>query len=192
MLATASVVARLTFRKTSRMQCLSDDYFIVIAALFANADASLYLWNLRYGFGHHIYMLDLPTRVNFFKVVFAISLLYSGAVFFVKFSVLAFYVRILPNTKFRTRLISLGIFSGRWWVTITLVSILQCRPVQKAWNDDVEGTCVSYPDLSIATQVVNIILDTAILVMPISTVLKLQTNRVGRTSAAAAFALGGL
>jgi hypothetical protein len=191
-LATSSVVARLIFRKTSKIPWLSDDYFIVIAAIFSNADAACYLWDLRYGFGHHIYMLDGPTLVTFFKIVFATFILYGAAVTFVKFSVLAFYSRIFPRNNFKTWLVTLAISSGLWWILITLVSIFQCNPVQKAWDNEVEGTCIPYLNLFIAIQVLNIVLDIAILVLPISTVLKLQMSRANKISAAATFGLGGL
>ncbi|KAI1428589.1 hypothetical protein F5Y12DRAFT_800470 [Xylaria sp. FL1777] len=190
-LATAPVIARLAFRKTSNLPWLLDDYTIVVAALISNANAAAYLWALRYGFGKHIYVLDNNTLVNFFKIVFATFILYGASVSFVKFSVLSFYHRIFPRS-FNLWLCILGVGSVLWWILITLVSVFQCNPVQKAWDIEVPGTCIPYLRLFIAIQVLNIVLDSAILILPISAVMKLQMPRLNKVSVAATFALGGL
>jgi hypothetical protein len=193
-LSTASVAARLIFRRASKLQWLADDYLIIIAAFFCCADAALYLVDLRYGFGEHIFVVaEDPTRlVNFFKVVFATFILYGAAVTFVKFSVLAFYQRIFPRNNFRKWLYTLGALSAVWWLLITLVSVFQCDPVAKAWNNELEGYCHNYLHLFIGIQVANILLDIAILVLPISAVMKLQMARANKISVAGTFALGGL
>jgi len=190
-LATAPVVARLIFRKTSKLPWMADDYTIVIAALISNANAAAYLWALRYGFGEHIYVLNPNSLVNFFKIVVVTFILYGASVSFVKLSVLAFYNRIFPQT-FRLWLYCLGVGSVLWWILITFVSVFQCNPVQKAWDIEVPGTCIPYLRLFIAIQVLNIVLDSAILILPISAVMKLQMPRLNKISVAATFGLGGL
>lgn len=193
-LATAPVIARLIFRRTSKLQWLADDYLIIVAALVSNANAACYLWDLRYGFGEHVYIVAQdPTKlVNFFKVVFATFILYGTSVSFVKFSVLAFYDRIFPRNNFKKWLYTLGVLSVIWWILITLVSIFECNPIAKSWNAELEGTCIPYLDLFIGIQMANILLDIAILVLPISAVMKLQMGRSNKISVAGTFALGGL
>lgn len=193
-LATAPVVARLIFRRASKLKWLADDYLIIIAAVFCSADAALYLVDLRHGFGEHIFVVaENPTRlVNFFKVVFATFLLYGAAVTFVKFSVLAFYDRIFPRNNFKKWLYTLAGLSAVWWLLITFVSIFQCTPVAKAWDNELDGYCHNYLHLFIGIQVANIVLDIAILVLPISAVMKLQMGRANKISVAGTFALGGL
>ena len=191
-LATGSVMARFLFRKTSKLRWMADDYTIVIAAVVSNANAASYLWAIQYGFGQHIYVLEPDQLVAFFKIVFVTFIFYGAAVSFVKFSVLLFYNRIFPHNNFKRWLIVLGVASAIWWILITLVSVLQCIPVQKAWDSSLPGQCIPYLELFIAIQVLNIILDVAILVLPISAVSKLQMKRANKISVAGTFALGGL
>ncbi|KAI0475638.1 hypothetical protein GGR56DRAFT_522241 [Xylariaceae sp. FL0804] len=191
-LATSSVAARLIFRRTSKLPWMLDDYAIILAALISNANAAAYLWALRYGFGKHIYVLDPLTLVSFFKTVFAIFILYGASMTCVKLSVLSFYGRIFPRNNFRTRLLLLVVFSIIWWILITLVSVFECIPVQKQWNAQIPGKCIPYLQLFIAIQVLNIVLNTAILALPISAITKLQMSRLNKISVAATFGLGGL
>ncbi|KAK4115989.1 hypothetical protein N656DRAFT_678482, partial [Canariomyces notabilis] len=189
-LAGGATIARLIFRKTSKMPWLADDYLIIVAAIITSADAACYLACLPFGFGQHMWAVDPALLLTFFKIVFATFILYGAAVSFVKFSVLAFYARIFPRNNFKWWLISLGVASGAWWILITLASVLQCNPVQKNWDDSLPGYCINYLDLYIAIQVLNIVLDIAILALPISTVMKLQMGRANKISVAMTFALG--
>ncbi|KAI0395506.1 hypothetical protein F5Y17DRAFT_456903 [Xylariaceae sp. FL0594] len=191
-LATVPVIARLIFRKISKLPWLADDYAIVVAALISDANAASYLWALRYGFGKHIYVLDRASLVGFFKILFATFILYGSSLSFVKLSVLAFYGRIFPRNKFKEWLIVLAVATAVWWILITLLSIFECTPVQKSWDPTVPGTCIPYIRLFVAIQVLNILLDTTILVLPISAVMKLQMPRAKKISVAATFGLGGL
>jgi hypothetical protein len=191
-LGTGSVAARLLSRRASKLAFQADDICIVLALLIANADAAAYIWALRYGFGRHIYTLQPAELIQFFKIVFATFIFYGAAVSFVKFSVLLFYQRIFPQNNFRKWLIVLGVASAVWWILITLVSVFQCSPVQRAWNPTVEGTCLPYLDLFIAIQVANIVLDIAVLCLPISAVMGLQMSKANKITVAGTFGLGGL
>lgn len=190
-LASAPVLARLFFRHSSKLPLLWDDWLIIIAAVLAIADASLYLVCLRHGFGRKMETLTPETLVSFFELVWATFLLYGAAVSFVKFSVLAFYHRIFPRS-FPKTLVVLTVISALWWILITLITIFQCIPIQKNWDDRVEGACLNYLNVYIAIQVLNIVLDAAILVLPIRAVAKLQMARANKISVAGTFALGGL
>ena len=191
-LATISVAARLIFRKMSNLRWLADDYTIVIAAIISNANAACYLVCIQYGFGQHIYVVPPEHLLIFFKIVFITFILYGASVSFVKFSVLFFYDRIFPRSNFKRWLIILGVCSVAWWILITLVSVFRCTPIALAWDTQLTGSCVPYLELFIAIQVLNIILDSAILVLPISAVAKLQMARSNKISVAGTFALGGL
>jgi hypothetical protein len=191
-LATASVALRFMFRATSKLHWMLDDWTIVIAMLFTNADAACYLWALKSGFGQHIYVLEPEVLEQFFKILFVTFLFYGAAVTFVKFSVLLFYNRIFPQNNFKRWLIALGVLSFLWWVAILLVTVLECSPIQKIWDPLVPGKCIPYLDLFIALQVLNIILDTAILALPIKAVSKLQMSVANKWSVGGTFALGGL
>ena len=126
------------------------------------------------------------------QIVFVTFQLYGAAVTFVKLSVLFFYRRVFPNAKFRVWLLVLGALSAAWWVLISLVAAFECVPVQKAWDASLDGHCIPYLDIFIGIQVANIILDAAVICLPISAVLGLQMSKINKISVAATFGLGGL
>ncbi|RYO94431.1 hypothetical protein DL766_002779 [Monosporascus sp. MC13-8B] len=191
-MATGPVIARLIFRRASNLRWLNDDYTIIIAALISNANAASYLACLRYGFGKPMETLHPGDIVNFFRLAFITFLIYGASVSFIKFSVLAFYDRIFPRNNFKKWRIVLAVCSVIWWILITFVTIFQCNPIRKAWEFELPGECHPYLYLFIAIQVLNIVLDCAILVLPISAVMKLQMSRANKIGVAGIFALGGL
>lgn len=119
-------------------------------------------------------------------------ILYGTSVTLVKLSVLAFYDRIFPRNNFKKWLYTFWVLSALWWILITLVSIFECNPVAKAWDNSLQGTCIPYLDLFIGIQAANIVLDIGILALPISAVSKIQMSRSNKISVAGTFALGGL
>ncbi|KAL1963601.1 hypothetical protein VTN77DRAFT_8046 [Rasamsonia byssochlamydoides] len=191
-LAVVSTGLRFVFRKNRKLPWLLDDYMMVIATTFVIADAACYMLALRYGFGHHIYTLTPADMVSFFKVVFATFILYGFAVTAVKIGVLYFYRRIFPGADLKIWLMVLGTLSLVWFILITLISVFQCNPVQKAWEAEIPGYCIPYLDIFIGIQVANIVLDAAILCLPITTVVKLHMTVSTKISVAGTFGLGGL
>jgi hypothetical protein len=161
-----------------------------LAAFFAVSDAALYLACLRFGFGRRMMNLQPADITMFFKLAYATFLLYGISVTFVKFSVLAFYDRIFPRNKFKWWLIILAVASLAWGIVMTFVSIFQCDPVQGAWTG--EGECHNYLHLYLAMQTLNIVLDIAIIILPIRAVMDLQMARANKISVIGTFALGGL
>lgn len=64
--------------------------------------------------------------------------------------------------------------------------------MQKAWDDELDGYCIPYLDIFIGIQVANILLDIAILCLPITAIMGLQMSKANKISVAATFGLGGL
>lgn len=110
----------------------------------------------------------------------------------VKISVLLFYRRMFPTHTLKRWLIFLGVLSVIWFLLIILISIFQCMPVQRAWDTTVEGKCIPYLNIFIGIQAANIVLDTAVLCLPISAVMSLQMAKSVRFTVAGIFGLGGL
>jgi hypothetical protein len=109
----------------------------------------------------------------------------------IKLSVLLFYYRLF-RIKLRLSIITFVVLSIIWWIVVSLTSAFQCTPVQKAWDHSIPGTCIRAVGIFIVVQVVNIVLDIAILCLPISVVLGLRLSKAKKYSVAGTFALGGL
>lgn len=78
--------------------------------------------------------------------------------------------------------------------SIALIGVLlfSCRPIAKAWDYAAPGTCINRPAVYIATAVINIVTDLAILTLPIPMVAKLKLPLQQKIGLACMFAVGSL
>jgi len=69
-LATLSVIARFWCRASLKTRLQTDDWTIVIALIFTIGDAALYLADIKFGFGKHIYIVaqNPSNLITFFQV----------------------------------------------------------------------------------------------------------------------------
>lgn len=78
--------------------------------------------------------------------------------------------------------------------SIALIGVLMfsCRPIAKAWDYAAAGTCINRPAVYVATAVINIVTDLAILTLPIPMVAKLKLPLQQKIGLACMFAVGSL
>ena len=77
-------------------------------------------------------------------------------------------------------------------ICITGLFIGICIPVEKVWQPDLPGHCISQTGTWIANAASTILSDVAILVLPIPQVWKLQLRRPEKLGVTLAFCLGFL
>ena len=75
-----------------------------------------------------------------------------------------------------------------------MVIIFQCQPVKEAWDPlrAYKQECIAIGDLSLAGGIVEVILDVAIICLPIGTIKQLHLPKRKKWSVMAIFMLGGL
>ncbi|KAF5852273.1 hypothetical protein GGP41_001011 [Bipolaris sorokiniana] len=97
----------------------------------------------------------------------AFEFVYCTGVGLVKLSLLLMYMHIFPTKNFPTGAYILGF----------------CNPIKKAWlGSTINGTCIELKASFIGNAVPNISTDIAILCVPVTQVLKLQTSNTQRAS----------
>ncbi|KAI1104721.1 hypothetical protein F4804DRAFT_175999 [Jackrogersella minutella] len=78
-----------------------------------------------------------------------------------------------------------------WLFAYTLVELLQCRPLAKFWDSNVEGTCIQVNEVdSIGTAVLSLIIDAIVLLLLVPRLCVLQINRTRKASLFIIVALG--
>lgn len=102
------------------------------------------------------------------------------------------YVRIFDSRKLRISAGILGGLSIAWALSIVLLQIFECIPIEKSWNVTTQGTCLNVKNALIASSVPNIVIDMTILSLPVSFVWRLQASLSERISVIAIFMLGSL
>lgn len=114
---------------------------------------------------------------------------YDVAIVSTKLSVLALYYRVFVTSAFRTVVIITAAFILMWLVTMEVVLGLECRPIQ-AWWGATEGSCVDLVAFGYFTNITNLASDMWIFLLPIPTILRLQTSRYRKISLCFLFSVG--
>lgn len=81
-------------------------------------------------------------------------------------------------------------FNLIFFTILMFLEIFQCVPRPKIWNPMLPGQCIDINSTFVATGVINVIDDFAILILPIAWILKLQTTTKKKLSISAVFLVG--
>jgi hypothetical protein len=133
-----------------------------------------------------------PRIADMHKYLSVGDLLYATSIALLKASILTMYCRIFPIRSMKIGGASLGVIVLIWWLLVCLISVFQCRPIQKAWGmSTVDGTCINKGIWFTGVAVPNIATDMAILALPVHQVLQLHLSMVRKLAIAGIFLLGG-
>ncbi|GLI76934.1 hypothetical protein PoHVEF18_005212 [Penicillium ochrochloron] len=124
----------------------------------------------QHGFGLHSSDIPDDNKEALNKANYAFTVLYNPALMAVKTSILVFYLTLTKNQKvFRwANYATLAVVNCAGF-TLTMVNVLQCRPVSAAFYSTVPpgAKCTDIVTLYLSSSPVNIITDLAILFLPI-------------------------
>ncbi|KAK8014640.1 hypothetical protein PG990_007936 [Apiospora arundinis] len=169
-LASVFVFARLYTRLFIVRHITWDDWFMILAWLFAFAIGFTIDYGTYKGLGQRdTYIADGDWN-SLRRCEYVFSVLYNPALMATKTSILVFYLRLSRNTEQVLRLASwavLGIvnISG---AVLTLLNVFQCRPIEAAFNYyATKAQCIPLLTEFICSAPVNIITDLAILALPL-------------------------
>ncbi|ORY16002.1 hypothetical protein BCR34DRAFT_144800 [Clohesyomyces aquaticus] len=170
---------RLFVRASLVRKVFLDDILILVAAAFTVALAAVCIAGTSHGIGTHLWLLDFTaifqTIQTAIQYLFVCQVLYACAIAFTKISIIASYIRFLPDRKFRiymgvTSIVILGL-----WIAGVFVTIFQCRPVSAAWDfTDTNGKCINYVDYLYASSSLTVATDIALCILPWPYFWKLQ------------------
>lgn len=115
---------------------------------------------------------------------------------FVKASVVVWYWNIFAvnNSNIRIPMIAVGGLCLAWGLAALLLVIFQCTPTYAAWDMVAAQTarCIAFGNLILGYEITNMLLDVAILVLPLRAVFKLKMNLSKKVTVAGIFCLGAL
>ena len=104
------------------------------------------------------------------------------------------YRRIFAvDPSFRLQSLLLGLFVSAFWLSATISTLLNCRPLKYSWIGlSWQEYCFNYNIFWMATGAIEVAIDTAILALPVRMVLGLQLSPKSKVSVIFIFLLGGL
>ena len=138
-----------------------------------------------WGYGYH--RADLPPHIRDAstpKVLF-----YINQIFFkvetgcTKLSICVIYINIFRHATLRRVLVSQAInyllcaVVISYYMASSFISALQCAPLHKAWQSNIQGTCIDNDKFRIANGYINCLTSAWIIIMPFPVLLSLQNRK---------------
>ncbi|KAE8355451.1 hypothetical protein BDV28DRAFT_163073 [Aspergillus coremiiformis] len=173
----------------------ADDFTIIVAFAMGMAMFVLNIYMIQYGFGKNIWDIPLNDITRFYQCFQGFAVMYKMQISLAKISVCLFLLRIFQTRLFRTIAYTLIGINASIGLTWALVDGLRCTPVHLTWDGwtkEEPGTCINFVNAILANCVVNIIVDTIMVVMPVYEVSKLQLPPLKKFSVGLMFVMGSV
>jgi lipid-A-disaccharide synthase-like uncharacterized protein len=111
---------------------------------------------------------------------------------FTKLSFLVLFLRLFPDKLLRLSTWAMIGFTTLGSVVFGLATIVQCRPLEKAWQKSLPGACFNQTGFWYSHAAFNTFTDLIIFFMPVHQILKLQLPFTQKMGLILIFATGAL
>ena len=134
----------------------------------------------------------MSSKTDINQIVLASTCLWAVASTLVKLSILHFYLTIFGLVvSFRYATYTVMSLVLAFGIGLILEALLTCRPFAKSWDPVLHGTCASFKASFLADGIINILIDLAIVLLPMRMVWRLQhVSKQRKIALTAVFALG--
>ena len=152
-----------------------------------------YLLNLLCLYLFQMYFHVVAQRANVLQLLFFCQILVWPQSALTKLTFLFFYLRIFPHQHIRTAVFVLMGLTGAWFIAFEISNIVNCVPVSyfwTSWDGEHEGHCIQQNDWIYAGASLNIGIDFAIIVLPLTELYKLQMSTKRKAAIMTMFSVG--
>ncbi|KAI8625990.1 hypothetical protein F5Y19DRAFT_448593 [Xylariaceae sp. FL1651] len=172
-----------------------DDYFITFGVILGSALNFLLYPLAQHGLGRDFWAVSFPDINTTLELLYIAEIVYFPSEMFTQLSILAFYRRVFAKSSFVVQkgsnilIICVVVFG----IANTLTIIFQCIPISyfwTGWSGETKGSCININAFSWARAAVEIVVDIAILSLPLRDLTKLQMSWRKRAQVILVFALG--
>ncbi|KAK7747570.1 hypothetical protein SLS62_009069 [Diatrype stigma] len=121
------------------------------------------------------------------------EIVYIAALGLTKISILFFYLKVFPKRSFRICAWVLIGLNLAYFLAYDFLLIFQCQPIPGAWrvwDGEFEAKCISINVLGWSAAVINIVLDLAVIILPLPELFRLSMSMKKRVQIVAMFAVG--
>jgi hypothetical protein len=141
--------------------------------------------------GRHWVTLNKDEKFASMKFFFMAQVSYKAAINLIKCSLLLLYLKIFGQIPwFKWSSWGLICIVASYCIGSVLVTIFQCRPLGRAFDKTIEGTCIDNGKFWYANAGFSIATDIIILLLPLQPVFQLQITLGQRLGLVAVFTLG--
>ncbi|KAK3382611.1 hypothetical protein B0T24DRAFT_18981 [Lasiosphaeria ovina] len=192
-----TVAVRFAVRWRSAMGLGWDDWLILAALPHLFSFAAMAILSVEYGgVGRHldvVLAIDPAMFERTLLYLFVSEFNYFTLIAVIKASILVMYCRIFPSRFMKKGVWVIGVFVGVWWFATILVTLFQCKPIDKFFRPFMkEGMCLDTTKLFVGNSIINIISDIMILALPTHEVWRLQVPKPQKLAIWGVFILGFL
>ncbi|KAF2841803.1 hypothetical protein M501DRAFT_1007938 [Patellaria atrata CBS 101060] len=196
-LATIAVGLRVYSRIAVKRKLAADDILIVCGLTCAFGRTVISCMSANDGWGFDVDGPQTRDELPYYRHIFERRIAYIFAVTLIRFSVLAYYLRIFPPGIGSLRIFSWTLLVGAFFQFVAVFTILLvfCREIPKLWQEDFlafnGSKCFSSPIYSFSAAIGDSVLDSLIFALPIPYVWRLVKIRTAqRIGLVIIFALG--
>ncbi|EMT62844.1 hypothetical protein NOF04DRAFT_9518 [Fusarium oxysporum II5] len=196
--ALASLVLRVCARRMTKMSWWFDDYFTILAFLFATGYCGIMVeWTLHTYLGvyipdsmpadEHEAILQQSRFLAYFN-----SLCYASSIACSKLAILCLYWRLFRISSIRIPIMVTIVVVVIWIIIRTFMLTFRCVPVQSLWDYTItDKVCnIDSDKFFLGTITAHFIIDIIILVLPIIEVFRLRLRTGQKLAIGALFLLG--
>ncbi|GKZ29880.1 hypothetical protein AbraIFM66950_006841 [Aspergillus brasiliensis] len=195
-MALIAVVLRLWSRYLQGRKLAANDYLALVALVLAESALSVFLAaGFAAGLGVHLEELMATAPQKFalhMKLFVPAQLLWAAANSCVKASILFLYIDLFPNKVFCRVCYGTLCITAAYFTMVLIEAFALCKPVQYNWDKSIEGQCTGENVAYLVAGIVNLTIDTFIVILPMPLVFNLQLILSKKVAVAAMFSLGAL
>jgi hypothetical protein len=192
---TLLVALRFWAGRLIRRRLDGSDVCILAALVFTiGLHIDMYVLVLLGGFGFHGYEIvqrfGTDTLMLFLKGILAFPIIWNFTICFSKLSVLLMYTSVIPVREMVTACRVVGLLIILWNAGGVLGALLLCRPLALNWDKTLPGTCGDNRRYYIWLGGINVVVEAAILLLPLPFIYRLQMKTFKKLVVIGLFSVG--
>lgn len=118
--------------------------------------------------------------------------MYNLSMTLIKFSIILQYIRIAIDESVRTACKVVMWINFATCFEAFVIGLFSCYPIAKFWDDRIPGGCIKKPVFWYVNAGIGIVIDIALIIIPIFIIKKLQLRSREKYTLALILGLGGL
>lgn len=187
------VALRLLCRRNMQQKLWWDDWLIIMSLACNCFSVGLIFAMYSQGLGLPSTAVPQSQIATMTKIALAAKIVFTWNLCLTKVSILFMYYRVFDLSRSaRVYAVGIGAFVVLWSAMSTCLFILTCNPIQKMWNPNVSGRCISLVGRWIASSVSTVLTDLAIIFLPMPQVFRMSLSKMGKLAVTLVFAQGFL
>ncbi|KAK0713616.1 hypothetical protein B0T26DRAFT_367422 [Lasiosphaeria miniovina] len=195
-LAVVAVVFRILARVLTKAYFWYDDLCNFFGMATCIAFTVLVILGALDGMGTDIWFVPFDKVTSVLRLFFANMLLYTAARFFIRASIILFYLRVFPpgnDNKLGRILIGTMVLNVVYNLSFFLAVVFQCKPISRfwtRWDGSGEAQCNNMDALVWAAAITGIVFDVWLLALPFPQLLALNLHWKKKVMGAVMFSIG--